>query len=156
MRRSLGMGRRQHGRDFEQERVDLRQGYENQAQVYSQLAEETAADPSLSAQEKRARLEGYRQALIGTDQEYRAELARLEQEERDYLAERGEDPASWYEGAGAGEEGQGSESLASYYEGESAGEETESGESAASGYEGDSERNGGWAQGQIRDQGQEY
>ena len=154
MRRSLGMGRRQHGRDFEQERADLRQGYENQAQVYSQLAEETAADPSLSAQEKRARLEGYRQALIGTDQEYQAELGRLEQEERDYLAEQ--DPASLYEGAGAGEEGQGSESLASYYEGADAGEDTENGESTASGYEGESERSGGWAQGQIRDQGQEY
>ena len=85
MRRTLGRGRRSEGRDFEQERADLQQGYQNLGDAYARGAEETWNDPTLTASEKRARLEAYRQALARADQEYREQLARLDREQRESL-----------------------------------------------------------------------
>lgn len=89
MRRTLGRGRRSEGRNFEQERADLQQGYQNLGDAYARGAEETWNDPTLTASEKRARLEAYRQALARADQEYREQLARLDREQRESLEGEG-------------------------------------------------------------------
>lgn len=101
MRRTLGRGRRSEGRNFEQERADLQQGYQNLGDAYARGAEETWNDPTLTASEKRARLEAYRQALARADQEYREQLAQLDREQRESLEGEGFETAEPDPGQGS-------------------------------------------------------
>lgn len=132
MRRTLGRGRRSEGRNFEQERADLQQGYQNLGDAYARGAEETWNDPTLTASEKRARLEAYRQALAQADQEYREQLARLDREQRESLEGEGfetaePDPGQArfdYEGDAGGGTAPGTAPARSFdYEGDAAGAE---------------------------------
>lgn len=85
----LTLSRRQHHStlDFEQERADLEQGQQNLIAAYQGYIDQTMADENLSYNEKRMRLEVYKAGLEQAEEDYQAELRRLEAEKIQQLAD---------------------------------------------------------------------
>ena len=89
--RSRGINRHAQ-RDFDQERADLLEGYQNQRAVYETNLNNALESTESSGEQKRV-LQLYKEAFLQQEADYRADLQRINDEEAQYRAEEG------YEGA---------------------------------------------------------
>lgn len=78
-------------RDFDQERADLNEGYQNYKAVTQSSIDEVVDSDKYSAEQKKGILNAYKADLMQQQENYRAELQRINDEEAKYRAEEGFD-----------------------------------------------------------------